>query len=153
MNYQLSKLAFGLATVLAISGQANASTFDLSFTGTLTKPVLTNDYSFTITSSSFDGYFATFTGPSGVKGLSASLLESGSPVSGLTTASYPTYVELYTTTPLSAGTYDFKITGTSAGSYTGGISCVTAVPEPSESALILSGVGMLGFIAARRKKS
>lgn len=152
MNYKLSKLAFGLAAVLAISGQANASTFDLSFTGALTKPG-SNDYSFTITSSSFDGYFATFTGPGGVKGLSASLLESGSPVSGLTMLSYPTYVELYTTTPLSAGTYDFKITGASAGSYTGGISCVTAVPEPSESALILTGVGMLGFIATRRKKS
>lgn len=152
MNYKLAKSAFGLAAALAISGQAYASTFDLSFTGALTKSG-SNDYSFTITSSSFDGYFATFTEASGVKGLSASLLESGSPVSGLTMFSFPSYVELYTTTPLSASTYDFKITGTSAGSYTGGISCVTAVPEPSENALMLSGIGMLGFIATRRKRS
>ena len=30
---------------------------------------------------------------------------------------------------------------------------VTAVPEPAESALLLTGLGLLGFIASRRKKS
>ena len=33
------------------------------------------------------------------------------------------------------------------------VSSVSAVPEPTESALMLSGLGLMGFIAARRKKS
>ena len=56
---------------------------------------------------------------------------------------------------LNAGTYVLDInlvTGLSGlGGYQFSVSNVTPVPEPTEGALLLSGVGLLGFIAARRK--
>jgi F420-0:gamma-glutamyl ligase-like protein len=53
---------------------------------------------------------------------------------------------------LTAGTYTLDVVGkaTAATGYTLGVS-VSPVPEPTEGALLLSGVGLLGFIAARRK--
>ena len=42
------------------------------------------------------------------------------------------------------------VSGISHGSYTGSVS-IDPVPEPAESALMLSGLGLLGFIAARSK--
>jgi hypothetical protein len=50
----------------------------------------------------------------------------------------------------------FQITGNSGDGYyaVGQFEAFGApVPEPTESALILTGIGLLGFIAARRKKS
>ena len=50
----------------------------------------------------------------------------------------------------------FQITGNSGDGYysVGQFEAIGApVPEPAESALMLSGIGLLGFIATRRKKS
>lgn len=55
--------------------------------------------------------------------------------------------------PLAAGHYqiNFKYASSpQAGSYLGGIS-VTAVPEPETYALMLAGLGLIGFSARRRK--
>jgi len=55
---------------------------------------------------------------------------------------------------LASGSYTLQVTTTAAptslSAYTL-TSSVTAVPEPTESALMLSGIGLLGFIVARRK--
>jgi len=52
--------------------------------------------------------------------------------------------------------YQFDITGTFngiKGSHATLVGTVSAVPEPTEGALLLSGIGLLGFIAARRSKA
>lgn len=55
-------------------------------------------------------------------------------------------------TNLDAGKYqvNFKYSLNSQGSYTGGIS-VAAVPEPETYAMLLAGLGLIGFAARRRK--
>ena len=54
---------------------------------------------------------------------------------------------------LTAGNYILTLTGTNSvgiGSYAGNLA-VTAVPEPETLALMLAGIGAVGFIARRRK--
>ncbi len=55
-------------------------------------------------------------------------------------------------TALTAGNYVVEIRGTSAGNFAGTLS-VTAVPEPDALGMMISGLGLLGFIASRRKQS
>ena len=56
---------------------------------------------------------------------------------------------------LIAGTYTLRLTGTvngsRGGSYTGFVSEVSPVPEPSTYALVLAGLGVVGFVARRRR--
>ncbi len=54
---------------------------------------------------------------------------------------------------LPTGNYFLDITGTaqSANSKYNGNLTISPVPEPTEGALLLSGIGLLGFIAARRR--
>ncbi len=61
-------------------------------------------------------------------------------------------------TSLVAGTtYDLQVTGTVTGTKGGNFSGtynvtpVSPVPEPTEGALLLSGLGLMGFIASRRR--
>jgi hypothetical protein len=61
-----------------------------------------------------------------------------------------TSLVLSTSTILAAESINTLIfTGTSAGSYAGAIT-VTAVPEPGTIALMLAGLGVVGFLAKRR---
>ena len=56
--------------------------------------------------------------------------------------------------PLSAGLYTLTVTGTAAGDYgaTYGMSAAAVpVPEPETYALLLAGLGVVGFMASRRK--
>ncbi|MET3130675.1 hypothetical protein AAKU55_000933 [Oxalobacteraceae bacterium GrIS 1.11] len=57
-------------------------------------------------------------------------------------------------TPLAAGTYTLEIDGyvasANGGSYSGNIA-IAAVPEPETYGMLLAGLGLLGFIARRRK--
>jgi hypothetical protein len=52
---------------------------------------------------------------------------------------------------LAAGDYFLTYAGVGTGSY-GGVLEVTAVPEPETYALMLAGLGVVGFMAARRSR-
>jgi hypothetical protein len=53
----------------------------------------------------------------------------------------------------SAGSYFIHIAGTSTGTagYNGTLSLVSPVPEPEAGAMMLVGLGLMGFVARRRK--
>lgn len=165
MDYKLSKLAIGLAAVLAFSAQANAATYSLNYSD------LTSDYENIV--SGIQGSFSdtyTFTLPV-ASDIGASLSSNNftlkakvvSNISDLTEILYNgSNVQLYTNFgtfqnaigTLGAGSYSFVISGMGSGSKGGNYTLDAAaqpVPEPTESALMLSGIAMLGFIAARRK--
>ena len=52
-----------------------------------------------------------------------------------------------------AGTYFLHIAGTNIGSaqYSGTLSITSAVPEPETYGMMLAGLGLMGFVARRRK--
>jgi hypothetical protein len=55
---------------------------------------------------------------------------------------------------LAAGSYFYGVsgTGTAVGSYTL-TSTVVAVPEPETYALLAAGLGIVGFVASRRRRN
>ena len=57
---------------------------------------------------------------------------------------------------VAAGDHCYRVSGADTGSiggfYTLGSSTVTAVPEPHASTLMLAGLGLVGFLARRRKR-
>jgi hypothetical protein len=167
---KLSKLAIGLLAVCAFSGQAVAG--NVSGPGSLgslssgtsvianavTAGSFTDNYTFSVpTSSSFGSAISQTT-------LSMYGMTFFN-INGLTESLFNTTVS--TSNPVASGTsigpvsliagnsYDLKITGlatgNAGGSY-GGVLAVSAapIPEPTEGALLLSGLGLMGFIATRR---
>ena len=65
------------------------------------------------------------------------------------------YVSAQTPSAFTPGTYYFEVTGTGAGTSGGRFaytaSAVSAVPEPETYALLLAGLGLVGFVASRRR--
>jgi hypothetical protein len=53
---------------------------------------------------------------------------------------------------IGAGTYFLTVSGTAHSSTYGGSVSVSAVPEPASIALMLTGLGCIGFVAKRRKQ-
>jgi hypothetical protein len=180
MNYKLSKLALGLATVLVFSGQANASSitentsegFVNGSNGSYTSigvGTFTDTFNISVTSlSNITGTVTALNGygytPFPISLNTASVTESlysGATLLGSWTANagngYTVTGTKYNAAP---GNYILDVTATAASNFNtdfasvGGYqltASVTPVPEPTEGALLLSGIGLLGFIAARRK--
>ena len=162
---KLSKLAIGLAAVVAFSGSAFAGGGNLGalsvpsntfFADNLVKGAFTDIFTFSVPNSLADSSLTSIKlGSSSITGLNfslyqgATLVEAGisSTTNGVTSAYLnPAY--------LSAGNYSLDVTGTGStkgGSYTGMLSVAAPVPEPTEGALLLSGLGLMGFIATRRR--
>jgi hypothetical protein len=143
------------AAPLALSINASAETFTV---GTATAG---NTYSYNFSAADFldtvDNVFidhvvfdlasaatVTFNATSSA---TAVLLNSGDPLYNFISADFVSPLSL--TASLAAGSYQFDIKS-STGVFTGALS-VAAVPEPETYAMLLAGLGLIGFSARRRQ--
>lgn len=157
---KLSQIVAASVAAFAVSAASAAPTIlDLSsgsatFSGSLAEET----FQFTLGVPATDGIgsvFTQFTNTFGYDLTSVTFGSSTLPVisinlgAGMTTE----FVNLFSG-PLAAGTYSFTVKGTpkmAGGSFTGNIS-VTPVPEAESIALALAGLGVVGAVAARRRK-
>lgn len=134
------------AAVLSVVGiAANAASYDFSGTS------LPVGFSFTEASSFAGGGFALGEGLGSVT--SYKLYSFSDLVNPLQTAYKTGSVFTLDSKTFAAGTYFLSVTG--KGQFTGHYSTtpIAAVPEPETYALMLGGLGVVGFIARRRKVS
>jgi hypothetical protein len=176
MTNKLSKLVIGLLAAFAFASLASAAPAQNTESSTSAIGNLDNKLTFTDKNDSIDKnttfndvFTFKLTSPetlvtldliSDPKGngksfssLSLSLTED-KPTS--TTLLQPSQANSYQFNNLGPGKYTVDISGVTSGKGGGmySFSAIAApVPEPSEGALLLSGVGMLGFIAARRNNN
>ncbi len=173
MNNKLLSLALGLGAVCAFSGQANASvdalgalgnTSSMGFSFTDAKGAVNDFVTFSLIST--DGTAtvnASYTPSKGVV-LSGMNLYQGTDLTNLasdtlwaTGTAYGSFSyqigSMTSQIYLPTGNYFLDITGTakSKNSVYNGNLTISPVPEPTEGVLLLSGIGLLGFIAARRR--
>jgi hypothetical protein len=102
-----------------------------------------------------DTLYGGTNGSYGISGLNATIYDS----SVIPVAVYGPTAGVLNTTPsgsLAAGSYDLRIDGTAAaggGSYWGAVTLTTApIPEPETYAMMLAGLGLMGFVARRRRQ-
>lgn len=156
----MKRSALVLASVLALAG-ASAQAFTASWDSTdplyltqsysLKNSVFSDTITFSLASladvevSGISNNFGSF----GITGGTIELFTSaGSKVGGISFASGTTFDSLL------AGDYKFVISGTATGKLGGSYivnAAVTPVPEPETYALLLGGLGVIGFVARRRK--
>jgi hypothetical protein len=173
MDYQRTLLKSGFSTLLAslvvvallaIPGRSGAANMDI-WPQTPTTSMGWFGATF-VSASSFEDHY-TFTAPTAftltldggsngswnIGNLQATVYDSGP------STVYGPIAGVLNTTPsasLLAGNYDLKITGDVAaggGSYWGAVTLTTApVPEPETYAMMLAGLGLMGFVARRRRQ-
>lgn len=157
---QISALALALSLGLVASA-ANAANYTNLDTSSLDSngfafsqyynsgDTFTDTYQFTVSPSSFAEVALTY--------ITNNINVTSFSISGVTTTTSgsPGTYTLDSVSPLSTGTYDVIVQGSALSSNSAYNVSLTLspVPEPAESALMLSGIAMLGFIASRRKAS
>ncbi len=168
--------SLAMAAALALPGRAGAADVEPSHNlGALTSPftlsfgdsisqlhVLTgttflDHFTFSLSPpSNFNSFAATLDlgAVSQISGLSASLYTGGGTLvaSGVT---FGSALSIVPTTSIASGAYDLRIsgtvTGTNFGSFAGTMNAAP-VPEPETYAMMLAGLGLMGFVARRRKQ-
>ncbi len=82
----------------------------------------------------------------------STVLATGNIFAGGTKASFSTFDPSFSAT---AGNYFLHIVGSGSGAphYAGSISLTSPVPEPETYGMFLAGLGLMGFVAYRRKNS
>ena len=152
--------AIALALALGLATGAQAATFNIGAVGDGSvfplfdsglHGLFTDTYTFTTTAMNEINPVAqiNLTSKSNITGFTMSLYDNGSLIAQ-SNGNTP-FIDMIS----GAGSYSLVLTGTGGlthgGSYGGSVS-ISAVPEPTESALMLSGIAMIGFIASRRSK-
>ena len=159
---KLSSLALAIGLALgSASAFAEVSGLDLSdgtagFENTPPSGMFSDIYTFTLgTPFSFSSSITSVA--NGSKNLNfTSITLTGTPMPLSFTQALGDPFELWTlsTGVLAAGSYAITLSGTnsvSPASYGGNVS-VSAVPEPETYALMFAGIGVIGFVAARRSR-
>lgn len=162
----MKKSAVLLACVAALAG-TSAQAFEYTWANPSDALYLSQDYklpgmsfldkvSFTLSGQSdLEIAAATTKSPSfGIANGSVKLYDSTDTLVGQLSFNAPAYNGFNTFSSLGAGSYYFTIAGVTTGRLGGHYivdAAVTPVPEPETYALLLGGLGVVGFIARRRK--
>lgn len=161
-------------TPITVSPLPASLTYGNSFTGLSTGVTFFDDYIFTIADGSANSVTSSINLDSifQLSDLSARLYTGSTHYTGLavpgtlmevwgTVANFSPTVSATTVVlnplSLSAGTYTLQIkgivTGLYGGSYAGVLNIAPPVPEPETYAMLLAGLGLIGFISRRRNKA
>jgi hypothetical protein len=186
MNLSLAnsirQIVLGVSTLLALSGQAMATTTDL---GPLTPPSSVfygdtfsspqtqfyDDYLFSIPSAAFSSITATinlgnflgidnlesrlYSGTVTTTGVPSGLLEAWSNPISISLGGLSGTVAVINPIALGAGDYILEIRGDVVGTAGGGYAGllnIAPVPEAGEWTMLLFGSGLIGFIATRHRR-
>ena len=145
MKLKLIAAAVALAAAAPVFAGGSLGTLGTSFVGgNVSGTPWTDGYSFSLASAG--DLWGQTVATSGITSYAVTLYDSTFSLIG--SDSTPA---TFSFTGLSAGSYFLTYVGVGTGSY-GGTLEVTAVPEPETYALMLAGLGMVGFMAARRSR-
>jgi hypothetical protein len=174
-------VALGLSSMFMFSGQAMAITTNLgpqsapvslTYGGTYTAPQnqFYDEFLFSIQTNTVDSITSTinlgslfgidnlqtrlYTGTVTTTGTPDGLLQGWSTAITISGTGYSGTMAVISPITLNAGNYVLEVrgdvVGTAGGSYAGVLN-IAPIPEPGEWALMLIGLGMIGFVATRRK--
>lgn len=176
-------IIFGLSTLFALSGQAMATTTDLGPLTPPSSLVygdifgapqnrFYDDFMFNIPMATFSSITATinlgdffgidnlesrlYSGTVTTTGTPSGLLEAWSNPIPISFGGLSGTVAVINPIALGAGDYILEIRGDVVGSAGGGYAGllnISPIPEAGECAMLLFGLGLIGFIAARRKRN
>jgi len=144
-------IAYG--SIGPISGPAFLGVFEPSLLGSIGNTFL-DHFTFTVVPSNSFTLTTTFL-PANASGVSFS---SADLYSGATLLASGPLGNITSTPTLAPGAYDLRVSGTltaTSGFYSGSVnfnSTTAPIPEPETYAMMLAGLGLMGFVARRRKQ-